>query len=95
MNSMSPLGSMMQGVQQGSAQASMLPSSFQPQGKAKARNIFQGTIDSLIDSLLSLSHSLKMQGDANRSEADEIIGMTYKLSKINTALDDRVNEEAE
>ena len=93
---MNPLSAMMRGVGQGSDQAqSIMPNSYQPQGKAQPQNPFQGSLDLIVERLLSLGHQVKQQGEKFRSEGDELYTMAAKLAKLNSSLTDKVKGDSE
>lgn len=93
----SPVGSMITGFQSGNQQASaLLPSVYQPQARAKPTNPFQGTIDLLINQVLSLADSVKKTGGDNfRGCSEKLYKMSYELAKINNELRDAIQGDDE
>ena len=90
----SPIGAMIGGLQAGNQQAqALLPSVYQPQGRAKPTNPYQGTIDLLVNQVLSLADSIKKTGgDSFRDCSEKLYKMSYELAKINNELRDAVQE---
>src|SRR5690348_3209329 len=82
-----PMEAMLSGAQQGNDMArSVLPSVYQPQGKAYPQNPWQGTIDLICDQLLSLGKQIKDQGEEYREEGDTVYELCTKLAKVNSRL---------
>jgi hypothetical protein len=78
---------MMQGMQQGNQQAqSMLPSATNPQGKAAARNPFEGSLTTMKQMALELAAAIGQHGDAYRPEAVKLYKMVAELEKLNVQL---------
>lgn len=96
MNSFGPMGAMLQGAQQGSAEAqSILPNVYQPQGRGVPQNPFQGSLDSMVDNLLSMAKQVRDQGDKFRAEGEDIYQIALKLSKVNARLTDIAKGDSE
>lgn len=98
MNGMNlPLAAMLQGTANGDAQAqSILPSVYQPQAKAKPQNPWQGSLDLIVDQLLSLGNQVREQGDRHRAITVKLFKAANDIAKANeelTALLDEDNEE--
>jgi len=86
----------LQGLSQGDQAAqSMLPNTYQPQGRAKPQNPWQGSLDTVVDQLLSLSNSIRQQGDGFREIAEELVKAAHTVTKQNNAITKFVQEGAE
>jgi hypothetical protein len=78
---------MMTGINQGQQQAnSILPSVYQPKGKAAARNPWEGSLDIIADQLLTIASQINDQGGAYRDHTEELYALAYKVKKTNNAL---------
>jgi hypothetical protein len=83
---------MMNGLSQGNSEAqSSLPSVYQPQGVSQPVNPFQGTIDQVVDQIMSLGQSINEQGQAYREIGVTFFKCAYELAKAN----ERLNQTAE
>ncbi len=93
----SPIGAMIGGLQAGNQQAqALLPSVYQPQGRAKPTNPYQGTIDLLVNQVLELAHSIKSTGgDGFRDCSEKLMKISYELTKINNQLRDELQGDDE
>lgn len=85
---------MLQGMQQGDQQAqSIIPSSYQPQGRAKATNPWEGTIALIIGQLLQISSEVGGQGENTaKEEKAKLMKITYELQRINNSLTKKAEE---
>ena len=80
---------MIQGTQQGNQQAqSIIPSTFQPQGRAQGKNPYQGLLDLIVEKILSVAASVGEQGEAYREQKTELLKTAYGLQKLNDKLSD-------
>lgn len=72
----------------GQAEAqSMLPSVYQPQGKAKATNPWQGALDTVCDQLLDLAGQVKDSGGDKVREVSVVLQKcAYEIAKQNNNL---------
>ena len=79
---------MLQGMQQGDEQAqSILPSSYQPQGRAAPTNPWEGTLSMIIASVLTVAHGVGQQGDnVAKMEESKLLKISYELGKIRDRL---------
>jgi hypothetical protein len=80
---------MLQGMQQGNQQAqSIIPSTFQPQGRAQGVNPWKGFLDLICSKLLEISDQVGQQGQAYDDEKVELLKHAYTLAKLNQRLTD-------
>ena len=75
------------GVQQGTqAGQSILPNSYQPQGKAVARNVFEGVLTNMVADMMQVAAGIGNQGDMFREEKQQMLKLAYELQKLNNRL---------
>ena len=87
---------MLQGTAQGAQQAqSIMPSVYQPQGKAKPQNPWQGSLDLINLQLLDIAHQVRQQGDAYRDIAIDFQKAANDISKANAKISGLLDEESE
>lgn len=80
---------LMQGMEKGK---SMLPSQNNPQGRAAAKNPWEGTIQMYCDGILQVASQLGDQGDAYRDLKVKLYKLAYELSKTNNEITELVEE---
>jgi hypothetical protein len=88
---------MISGIQSGNQQAAaLMPSVYQPLGRPKPRNPYQGTIDLLVNQVLELAHSVKTTGgDGFRDCSEKLLKISYELTKINNMLTEVIQGDDE
>ena len=78
----------MDGLNEGQQQArSMLPSAFQPKGKAKPQNPWKGTLENCNDMILSVADQLGKQGDEFRDIKVKMMKIAFDITKANNDID--------
>ena len=84
---------MVSGMQQGQQQASsILPSAFQPQGRAQPTNPWQGVLDSVNNQLLQVAYGVGQQGQAFREFQARLLKLAYETTKLSNELTETAAE---
>lgn len=84
---------MMQGMQSGSREAqSILPSTFQPQGRAQPTNPFEGVLNLVSNQILQVAHGVGQQGQAYRDCKEKLLKLAYEIQRVNNELTDMAIE---
>ena len=77
----------MQGISDGQSELqSVMPSAYQPKGKAYPQNPFQGTLDAIKDQLLEVASLIGKQGDEFREQEQSLIKAAFDVTKVNNQL---------
>jgi hypothetical protein len=80
---------MVQGMQQGNKDAqSILPSAYQPQGRAQPRNRWEGVLNMINTHLLEVAAGVGQQGQQFRDQVEKLYKLAYELKKLNNQLTD-------
>lgn len=80
---------MVQGMQQGSQQAqSILPSTFQPQGRSGPSNPWEGVLNMIQSQILEVAAGVGQQGLAYNDQKERLYKFAYELQKLNNQLTD-------
>lgn len=81
-------GAMIQGTQQGQqagqqAAPQILPSAYQPVGRASPVNPWSGMLDVIGSKLLEISDMVGQQGNQYAPQKVKLLELSFKLAKIN------------
>lgn len=82
-----PANAMLTGMQQGDQQAqSIIPSTYQPQGKAAPQNPWEGVLSLINSQILEVASGVGKQGQAYRAQSEKLLKIAYEIKKINNQL---------
>lgn len=84
---------MVSGTQSGQQQAqSILPSTFQPQGRPQPTNPFEGVLNLVNNQILQVTYGVGQQGQNTREVVAKLLKISYEIQKINNELTDMAIE---